>query len=56
MKECPCRDCNERVLGCHSICLKYANWSRLNEEEREMIYNKKQMERIGHNSHWRKRK
>lgn len=50
MTECPCRDCKERVLGCHSICLRYAEWSRKNEEERERLYKQKYLKTIGRNN------
>ena len=47
MTNCPCRDCKERVLGCHSICLKYADWSRKNEEERNQRHKQKYLSTIG---------
>ena len=25
-KECPCRDCIERKLGCHGHCDRYQTW------------------------------
>ena len=27
MNQCPCQNCQERVVGCHSSCQKYIDWS-----------------------------
>lgn len=27
MKECPCRWCETRKVGCHGTCKKYKEWS-----------------------------
>jgi hypothetical protein len=36
MNQCPCINCQERIIGCHSSCQKYKDWSaeerRLKEE------------------------
>jgi hypothetical protein len=36
MNRCPCKDCQERTVGCHSSCQKYIDWyserNRLVEE------------------------
>jgi len=24
--KCPCRDCNDRTVTCHSFCEKYKKW------------------------------
>ena len=26
MITCPCKDCTDREIGCHSTCEKYINW------------------------------
>lgn len=23
---CPCKDCNARIVNCHSICKEYKDW------------------------------
>ena len=28
----PCKDCPDRVIGCHSHCEKYAEYKRVNNE------------------------
>ena len=33
----PCKDCKERVLGCHSICEKYLKFKKDTQEEKEKI-------------------
>ena len=25
-KTCPCRNCADRVIGCHGSCMKYTDW------------------------------
>lgn len=25
---CPCKDCNEREVGCHAICIAYKDWQK----------------------------
>lgn len=35
----PCKGCNDRNVGCHSICTKYKEYERTNEFEREAIRN-----------------
>lgn len=27
INQCPCKDCQERMVGCHSSCQKYIDWS-----------------------------
>ena len=31
----PCKDCKSRVVGCHSKCMKYLNWTLEREAYRE---------------------
>lgn len=35
---CPCKDCPDRVLGCHSKCEKYKEYSSKNEQRRNANY------------------
>ena len=37
MKSAPCKDCKERIVGCHSVCLKYINWDYEHQLERQRI-------------------
>jgi 5-formaminoimidazole-4-carboxamide-1-beta-D-ribofuranosyl 5'-monophosphate synthetase len=38
---CPCKDCNERFLGCHSICDNYKNYkSKVDELKKTAFINK----------------
>lgn len=34
----PCKDCEERVLGCHSTCEKYQEFNAYMEEQRKARY------------------
>ena len=38
---CPCKDCQDRKIGCHSSCIKYKEF----HEEREEIREVKALER-----------
>lgn len=33
----PCKDCEERVLGCHSNCKKYLKFKKDTQEEKDKI-------------------
>ena len=35
MKENPCKDCNGRAAGCHSICKYYQQWYAIHKLELE---------------------
>ena len=37
----PCKDCKSRVVGCHSKCMKYLEWSLEREAYREEQLKKK---------------
>lgn len=43
--QCPCKDCQERMVGCHSSCQKYKNWSAENSRIREEEIKKKNLSR-----------
>lgn len=34
MTTVPCHNCPDRTAGCHAVCERYAEFSRLNAEER----------------------
>lgn len=34
----PCRDCKERVLGCHATCQKYIDWKKEVDEYNAKMY------------------
>ena len=35
--KCPCKDCNKRVLGCHSNCDEYISFAKHRKEELDLI-------------------
>lgn len=35
MNIAPCKDCTDRVLGCHSHCKKYLSYTEENERRKE---------------------
>ena len=35
MKDCPCKNCDERILGCHSKCDRYKEFEQECKEIRE---------------------
>ena len=32
---CPCRDCYDRRIGCHSTCEKYIKWSNKKKAQKQ---------------------
>ena len=34
--QAPCKDCTDRQLGCHSVCEKYKEYAKHNEERRKL--------------------
>lgn len=36
-KDCPCRGCQRREIGCHGKCEEYQTWSREKTKEREEL-------------------
>ena len=40
MSECPCRYCDKRHATCHGTCEDYKEWSKRNENNRKMVYEK----------------
>ena len=47
MKICPCRDCQDRKLGCHSECDKYKDWSEWNQQQRDKLHRQATIANIG---------
>lgn len=35
MAKAPCKDCPDRVVGCHSICTKYTEYRKQQDAENE---------------------
>lgn len=44
MKGAPCKDCQDRVVGCHSNCECYTAWKKKHDEEHELIIQKRKTE------------
>lgn len=44
MKTSPCKDCEEREVGCHSTCEKYIEYKEIHEKETEAIKRERQKE------------
>lgn len=42
---CPCKECTDREIGCHSKCSKYADWKTEHEKIKNII-NKKTLDRV----------
>lgn len=42
MNDAPCKDCEERKLGCHSICPRYRDFCEKNEERKERLKEERQ--------------
>ena len=41
----PCRNCEERRVGCHAECERYLTWAKARREARERDYDKRIYER-----------
>lgn len=37
-KQSPCKDCPDRVLGCHDRCEKYQAFDKANKDRNEKIH------------------
>lgn len=35
--DCPCKQCEDRVIGCHAVCAGYKQWKRITEETKAQI-------------------
>lgn len=42
--DCPCKDCNNRSIYCHSECDIYVMWNEEHKKEREKLINHKNNE------------
>ena len=43
---CPCRGCEDRVMGCHTVCLKYQIFKQGKDEERKKRNEYKKIESL----------
>ena len=34
---CPCRGCTDRTVTCHSVCQRYKEWKKYNDERRAWL-------------------
>lgn len=34
-KENPCKECDDRYIGCHDSCFKYGKWKEQRDEEKK---------------------
>lgn len=41
--DCPCKECIERYVGCHSKCLKYVDWKQQHDVKLQNIQKQKDM-------------
>ena len=32
MMKCPCKECNDRTITCHSVCKRYTEWKGWRDE------------------------
>ena len=32
-KKCPCKDCEKRLIGCHTFCPDYKDWRKAYERQ-----------------------
>ena len=46
MTKQPCRNCTDRVVGCHSTCKKYKDWKKEDQERKDIIYKNKNKEKF----------
>ena len=42
----PCKDCQDRVLHCHSHCLRYAEFKAASDRQKERVYAAKEHEKM----------
>lgn len=42
----PCRNCKDRVLGCHSTCERYKEFAEINEQRKEEIRKDKEVNNV----------
>lgn len=44
MKENPCYGCEDRQVGCHGVCERYAAWKAEHEAEKDERYRRERPE------------
>ena len=53
MRKCPCRDCFDRKLLCHSQCQRYQSWKKEYEEAKAAIQEDYPMQEHALRKYWR---
>ena len=53
---CPCKDCGDRHLNCHSECKKYKNWVAEKEKLRDKIRKNESIAWIAYNPYTRRKR
>lgn len=65
MKVAPCKDCEKRVVGCHSSCEDFVQWEQEHREEKERLreakmksseylaYRKEEKDKRAHIEQWK---
>lgn len=46
MIKSPCKNCNDRFIGCHGSCCKYLEFKSISNYEKSIIHKKKREEYI----------
>lgn len=46
LKNCPCKDCTDRVIGCHANCDSYKKWTEERNAHNKVIFDAKQKQQI----------
>ena len=44
MVTAPCKDCKERVLGCHSICEMYITYKKKHNDEMTAFHKERELD------------
>ena len=48
----PCKDCEDRVVGCHSVCTQYSNWKAdSTEKPKPIVHNRPRRHRRKYKRH-----
>lgn len=45
MTNCPCKNCQERSVGCHASCQKYKDWSDEQNRLKQLKYKEQNSQR-----------
>lgn len=44
--KCPCRNCLDRYVGCHSNCVRYVDWKQQHDVELDNIREQKNLDNL----------